>query len=242
MIRCLLVDDEEHAIDILRYFVNQCEGLVVEAATTSAIEALNITRSQDIDLVFLDINMPDISGLDLARSLPRHCKIIFTTAYAEHAVAGYELGIVDYLLKPVSYHRFVMAIEKAQEIIDRQRSTIAARHSGSDGRYVYVKTGTKHSVVRIDLEEIDYIESLQNYVGIYHNQQKTLAYISMKDLESQLPNEKFLRVHKSFIVALQRITRVDANEIRMAGNDHKIVIGDNYRTRLWEKIHNRTLG
>jgi len=151
MLKCLLVDDEEHAIDILRYFVNQCDGLVVEAATTSAIEALNIARSQEIDLVFMDINMPDISGLDLARALPRRCKVIFTTAYAEHAVAGYELGIVDYLLKPVSYHRFVMAVEKAQELMLRQRYRQPMSSVVNEPRYVYVKTGIKHSVVRIDL-------------------------------------------------------------------------------------------
>lgn len=242
MIRCLLVDDEEHAIDILRYFVNQCDGLVVEAATTSAIEALNIARTQEIDLVFMDINMPEISGLDLARSLPRRCKVIFTTAYAEHAVAGYELAIVDYLLKPVSYHRFVMAIEKAQELIRRQQYPGQLQSVVGEPHYVYVKTGAKHSVVRIDLEEIDYIEGLQNYVGIYHNKQRTLAYVSMKELETQLPNERFMRVHKSYIVALQRIARVEANEIRMSGNDQRIAVGDIYRTRLWERIRDRTLG
>jgi two-component system LytT family response regulator len=242
MLRCLLVDDEEHAIDILRYFVNQCDGLVVEAATTSAIEALNIARSQEIDLVFMDINMPDISGLDLARSLPRRCKVIFTTAYAEHAVAGYELGIVDYLLKPVSYHRFVMAVEKAQDLLLRQRYQQPVTSVVNEPRYVYVKTGIKHSVVRIDLEEIDYIEGLQNYVGIYHNKKRTLAYVSMKDLETQLPAEKFLRVHKSYIVALQRIARVDANEIHMAGNEQRIAIGELYRNKLWERIRDHTIG
>ena len=239
MINCAIVDDEEHALEVLMHHVSQCDMLSLVAATTNPTEALSLVTAGSIDLLFLDIHMPKISGIDVARIIAPMCKVIFTTAYPEYAIEGYELGVEDYLLKPVSYPRFLKAVHKAAERIGAK--DLIQPDAGTESPCIYVKTGQKNSVIKINLDEIVYIESLQNYAGIYHCGKKTLAYLTLKELEAALPLNSFLRVHKSYVVSLAKIARVEGNEILLEDRT-RISIGESYRAKFWEVIKKDILG
>ena len=205
MINCLIVDDEQHSIDVLKHYIEQCDLLELTATTTNAIEALNIVNTGKIDLLFQDIHMPEISGLEVVKAIGDKCCVILTTAYKDYALDGYELGVIDYLLKPIAYPRFMLAVQKAAEKINQSSISNKAK---SEPVFMYVKTGQKNNVIKINFDDIDYIEGLKNYVAIFHSGEKTVAYLSMKDLEATLPADKFFRVHKSFIISLERISRL----------------------------------
>lgn len=241
MINCLIVDDEQHAIDILTHHVRQTNFLNLVLATTNAIEALDVINTQKIDLLFQDIQMPEISGIDMVKAINGKCKVILTTAYSEYALQGYELDVVDFLLKPVSFPRFIKAVQKAAALIPQQPATPVSE-SKQEEDFIYVKTGVKHKVIKINLAEIDYIESLKNYVAIYHEGKKTLVYLSLKELEANLPANQFIRVHKSYIIPYARIMRIDGNQIILKNVNADILLGETYKTFFWEKIKNKTIG
>ncbi len=239
MINCLIVDDEQHSIDVLEHYVRQTSYLHLVAATISPVEALNNIASGKVDLLFVDVHMPDISGIDIIKSISGCCSVILTTAYQEYALEGYDLGIADYLLKPISYPRFLQAVQKVSA--DLQIKDDIAPVAPEQG-FIYIKTGLKNNVIRINYQDIEYVESLKNYAAIYHGGKKTVAYLSMKDLESTLPANQFLRIHKSFIISLARIVKVEGNEIELSGVKTRINIGESYRPRLWRIIRERILG
>ena len=239
MIRCLIVDDEQHAIDVLQHYVEQCDLLRLIHTTTNAVEAMNVINSGKVDLLFQDIHMSEISGLEIVRAIGDKCNVILTTAYKDYAVDGYELGVIDYLLKPISYPRFIAAVQKVAEKI-QQTDAQAKKKFSND--FMYVKTGQKHSVIKINFDDIEYIESLKNYVAIYHGGEKTIAYLSMKELEETLPDNLFIRVHKSFILSFKKMARIEGNEVVLSRADIKITIGDSYKTKFWDIIKRMTLG
>ena len=239
MLTCLIVDDEQHSIDVLKHYVQQYDLLELVATTTNAIEALNIISANKIDLLFQDIHMPEISGLEVVKSIGDKCSVILTTADKNYALDGYDLGVIDYLLKPISYPRFVVAVQKAVEKIGQ---SYALNNGKLNPEFMYVKTGPKNNVIKINFDDIEYIESLKNYVAIYHGEQKTIAYLTMKDLEETLPNDKFIRVHKSFILSFKKITRVEGTEVVLSRSGVKIGIGATYREKFWNIIKEMTLG
>ena len=207
MIKCIIVDDEPHAIEVLDHYVKQTPHLQLVASFTNPIEALQLFGRQKIDLVFLDIQMPEISGIDFIKAIQGKSKVILTTAYSEFALEGYDLYVVDYLLKPIRLPRFLAAVQKVVE----QLNAINETHLHPEiveGDYIFVKTESKGKLLKINLGDIDFIESMKNYVAIHRGGQKTLVYTSMKELEERLPKKQFLRVHKSFIIPVSRITRV----------------------------------
>ena len=239
MIRCLIVDDEQHAIDVLKHYVEQCDLLELMGATTNAVDAMNIIASGKIDLLFQDIHMPEISGLELIKAINNKCHVILTTAYKQYALEGFDLGVIDYLLKPISYPRFMAAVQKASEKINTSNNLFSER---SNTEFMYVKTGLKNNVVKINFDDIDYIESLKNYAAIHHNREKTVVYLSMKELEATLPVDKFFRIHKSFIISFQRITRIEGSEVILLGDSTRITIGESYKEKFWDIIKKKTLG
>lgn len=242
MINCLIVDDEQHAIDILTHHVQQTNFLNLVLATTNAMEALDVINNQKIDLLFQDIQMPEISGIDMVKAINGKCKVILTTAYSEYALQGYELDVVDFLLKPVSFPRFIKAVQKVAAQMPQQQAAAPAAEARPEEDFIYVKTGIKHKVIKINLGEIDYIESLKNYVAIYHEGKKTLVYLSLKELEANLPASQFIRVHKSYIIPYARIVRVDGNQIILKNVNADILLGETYKAFFWEKIKNKTIG
>lgn len=240
MINCMIVDDEQHAIDIMVHYVKQTPYLNLVGTSTNPIEALQLVTTHKVGLVFLDIQMPELSGIDFIKAINGRAKVILTTAYSEFALESYELDVVDYLLKPVRLPRFLQAVQKAVKELE-EPAPEAAAHATEEDDYIFVKTESKGKLLKINLDEIDYIEGMKNYVAIYRSGQKTMVYTSMKDLEERLPQKQFLRVHKSFIIPIIRITGIEGNLLRLKGVAAGIMIGDNYKSDLMEIIRNKMI-
>lgn len=240
MINCIIVDDEQHAIDILVHYVNQTPYLHLVGSSTNPIEALDMVGTQKVDLVFLDIQMPELSGIDFIKAINGKAKVILTTAYSEFALESYELDVVDYLLKPIRLPRFLSAVQKAVKEIE---SVHAEKHtiSSSEDDYIFVKTESKGKLLKINLDEIDFIEGMKNYVAVHVNGKKILVYTSMKDLEEKLSEKKFIRVHKSFIIPIARITGIEGNMVRLKNVTDEVLIGENYKAALMEIIRNKMI-
>lgn len=238
MINCIIVDDEQHAIDILQHYVGQTPYLHLAGAFTNPLEALPIVATQKIDLIFLDIQMPELSGMDFIKAIHGKARVILTTAYSEFALESYELDVVDYLLKPIRLPRFLLAVQKAAKEIEENHAAPAPE---AQDDYIFVKTESKGKLLKINLNEIDYIEGMKNYVAIYCNGRKTMVYATMKDMEERLPNKDFIRVHKSFIIAISKITGIEGNLVRLKDVNTEILIGENYKAQLMEIIRNKMI-
>jgi len=228
-IRCLIIDDKPLAIDILVDYVRKTAFLELIATTTNPIEGLSIIRDQAIDLVFLDIQMPEITGLQFMSIAGKKCKVILVTAYAEFALDGFENDVVDYLLKPVPFDRFYRAAEKA----------VLALNAGNAGQteqyafdYIFIKSA--YRLQKIDLKDILFIEGLQNYIAVHTPSEKILSLQPLKNMQAELPSSKFVRVHKSFIVALGQISSIERSRIFIG--DKVIPIGDSYRDSFFKTI------
>jgi DNA-binding LytR/AlgR family response regulator len=239
MIQCIIVDDEQHAIDILVHYVSQTPYLHLAGTTTNPLEALRMVNEQKVDLVFLDIQMPELSGIDFVKAIHGKAKVILTTAYSEFALESYELDVVDYLLKPIRLPRFLQATQKAVNEIAGEKE--ADNHELNTDDFIFVKTESKGKLLKINLKDIDYIEGMKNYVAIYRGGQKTLVYTSMKELEEHLPHKQFLRVHKSFIIPLAKVTGIEGNLVRLKDVTAEVLIGESYRPALMEIIKERMI-
>ncbi len=238
MINCIIVDDEQHAIDILDHYVKQTPHLNLVACFTNPIEALQLMGQQKIDLVFLDIQMPELSGIDFIKAIHGKSKVILTTAYSEFALEGYDLYVVDYLMKPIRLPRFLAAVQKAVQQLNMVPPT---QPETTEDDYIFVKTESKGKLLKINLADIDFIESMKNYVAIHRGTQKTLVYTSMKELEEHLPKKQFIRVHKSFIIPITRITGIEGNLVRLKNVTAEILIGENYKAELMEIIRGKMI-
>jgi DNA-binding LytR/AlgR family response regulator len=240
MINCLIVDDEQHAIDILKHYISQTPFLHLAASTTNPIEAMQIVNEQKIYLIFLDIQMPELSGLDFIKAIHGKTKVILTTAYSEFALESYELDVVDYLLKPIRFARFLQAVQKVSSSPEGGAGNTALSEAAEDD-YIFVKTESKGKLLKINLADIDYIEGMKNYVAIHCAEKKTLVYTSMKELEERLPQKSFLRVHKSFIIPVAKITGIEGNLLRLKDVKEEILIGESYKADLMEIIRNKMI-
>lgn len=231
MIRCMIVEDKPLAIDILSAYMEKIPDLELVFTTQNPLEALEFLRKADVDLIFLDIQMPELSGLQFMKLRAGKGKVILTTAYTEYALDGYEYDVIDYLLKPIGFDRFYQAIEKARLRLAVE-DTKALERTIAYGPALFVKT--EHRLVRIPTEDILYIEARQNYCAIVTASGKTLSLQLIKDMEEKLDPAQFLRVHKSYIVALHKIDSIERNRI-FIGPDI-IPIGDTYRDNLLKAL------
>lgn len=236
MINCIIVDDEQHAVDILTQYVQQTPHLNLVKATINTHEALEVIQQHAVDLVFLDVQMPEISGLDFIKLIDGNIKAIFCTAYSEFAFAGYEHDVVDFLMKPIAYPRFVKAVQKVTNLV-------AANISGDEMEddYIFVKSEYKGKMIKINIDDIDYIEGMKNYVAIYRGKDKIMALLKMKDLEERLPKKKFMRVHKSFIIALNRVNIIEGNHVVLQNITASVPLGELYKQTFMERIRNKLL-
>ena len=241
MITCIIVDDEQHAIDVLEHYVKQTPSLQLVAAVTNPLEALSILAERAVDLVFLDIQMPEISGIDLVRAINGRSKVILTTAYSEFATEGFELEVVDYLLKPVPFPRFLKAVARVQQLLAAPAMNVPPEDDLPGDDYFFVKTELKGKMLKINFADIDYIEGMKNYVAIYHNSGKTLALLNMKDLEERLPARHFIRIHRSFIIALNKITTIEGNTVLLRGIKEPILLGETYRAAFLERMKGKMM-
>lgn len=240
MINCLIVDDEQHSIDVLAHHVNRTDFLHLVGTTTDTRQALSMINNHKIDLLFQDIHMPELSGIDIVKILQGKCEVILTTAYSNYAVEGFELGVADYLLKPVSYPRFMKAVQK---VVDRTKSSSESdKADEADNDFIYVKTGIRNNVIKVVLSTVEYIESVKNYVAIYHGDQKTLVYTSLREVEASLPVHLFIRVHRSFIIPLSKIARIEGSLIILQEDKVTVPLSDSYKAAFWQIVNNKTIG
>lgn len=239
MINCIIVDDEQHAIDILVHYVNQTPLLRLVSSTTNPLEALQTIVTQKVDLVFLDIQMPELSGIDFIKAVNGKVRVVLTTAYSEFALEGFDLDVVDYLLKPIRLPRFLSAVQKVAKAFNESTPEPAKDQVEDD--YIFVKTESKGKLLKINLVEIDYIEGMKNYVAIYIGGKKILVYTSMKDLEDRLPARQFIRVHKSFIIPIDRITGIEGNRVMLKGITAEIITGESYKATLMEIVKGKMI-
>jgi DNA-binding LytR/AlgR family response regulator len=238
MTTCIIVDDEQHAIDVLEHYIKQIPSLQLLASFTNPLQALQSLNNEKVDLLFLDIQMPEISGLDFIRAIRGRSKVILTTAYSEFVSEGFELEVEDYLLKPIPFPRFLKAIQRLQS---PSSSLGASAADTTIDDYFFVKTELKGKMLRINFSDIDYIESMKNYVAIHHNGIKTMALLTMKDLEERLPAAWFLRIHRSFIIAVDKITAIEGNTVLLRNVKEGILLGDTYRPAFLEKMRGKIL-
>lgn len=229
-ISCLIVDDEPLAIQLLSRYVAQTPFLQCEAKCSSAIEAMSILNTTKIDLIFMDIQMPELSGIEFSRTLNKDIKIIFTTAFDSYALEGFKVNALDYLLKPFNYEEFLIAANKAKEWYEmvQLKKTANAEESAN---FIFIKSEYKQ--VKIDLNEVLYFEGLKDYVKIWLKDivKPILTIMSLKSLETQLPSSKFMRVHRSFIIALDKIRIVERGQVLMHNGAH-IKIADQYKEKF----------
>jgi len=203
IIKCLIVDDEPIAREILENHLQKIETVKIVATCKNAIEAFNEINANTVDLIFLDINMPDISGLSFAKSINKNIKVIFTTAYREYAVDGFNLQAIDYLLKPISFERLLQAINKylGEHLVEINNSTSEIEKSNSD--FIFVRSDRR--MVKINFSEIIYIESLSDYVKIHLEDKKIVTRETISNIEAKLPQKDFMRIHRSYILAISKI-------------------------------------
>lgn len=245
MIKTLIIDDEPLALDVLEAYIAKVPELQLIGRCTNALEANDILRKQPVDLIFLDIQMPQMTGVEFIKSLPDPPEFIFTTAFSNYAVEGYELNALDYLLKPVPIDRFMKAVNKALSKIElKNRDTISAdtatpTEDGED--FFFVKADKK--LVKIKYDEILYIEGLKDYVIIRLEQGRVVTLQTMKSLEDKLPVTRFKRIHRSYIVSIDKIHAIDGSSVDLfeKGQLKQLPIGKNYRDEVLELVNRNKL-
>jgi len=235
MIRTIIVDDEPLALDVLETYIEKMPELELVKKCENAFEANEILKNEKIDLMFLDIQMPQLTGVDFVKSLKNPPAVIFTTAYPDYAVEGFELDAVDYLLKPISMDRFMKAVNKVTEKND------TSHDAEVEDDYFFVKADKK--LIRVNFEDIIYIEGLKDYVIIRQDTGRIITLQTMKSLEAKLPEAKFKRIHRSYIVNLDQIEAIVGNmlEVIEKGQAKHIPIGKNYRDDLLKIINDKRL-
>ena len=236
ILKCVIVDDEPLALALLSDYVGKFPGLELIAATSDPVNALQLVKTETPDLIFLDMQMPELNGLQFLKILQQRVMVIITTAYSEYALDGYEHHVVDYLLKPIMPDRFIMAVEKAQQRNDTANPVVNKEQiNDRNGRPAFIFIKTDHRTVKLDLADIYYLEGARDYVVIHTQSDQILTAQSMKSLEELLPPEQFIRVHKSYIIALSKINYIERN--RIAIKDQLIPVSNSYKGSLLNIIN-----
>lgn len=233
-INCAIIDDEPLAAGLLESYVAKTPYLNLTGTYNSAITAMRDLRDNPVPLLFLDIQMPELSGVEFAKILPKDTKIIFTTAFPQYALEGYKVNALDYLLKPISYEDFLRATEKAQDWYN----ILQKRETYNDDRIMFIKS--EYKLLRVCFDDILYVEGLKDYVRIcLKNGEKIMSLMSMKKLEDYLPHPEFLRTHRSYIVHMPEVRSID--RFRIVFGDVFIPISDNYKEEVQQYLDTHTL-
>ena len=233
-LKCLIVDDEAPAIRLLESYVKKVPYLELVNATTNPIEAISFIEKENLDIVFLDIQMPTITGIQLSKIIKDKVNIIFTTAYPQFALESYELNAVDYLLKPFEFERFYSAVLKVKS------SKEIKTNSTTTNDFVFIKTDGKNNFEKIYTKDILYIESLKNYVSIHLKDKQIITYNTLKHFETELSTTNFVKIHKSYIVSIQSIEKTDSLTVYLY-NGKNLPIGETYKKHFFEVINNLQL-
>ncbi|WP_423129049.1 LytR/AlgR family response regulator transcription factor [Gaoshiqia sp. Z1-71] len=231
-VKAIIVDDEPLARQVIMQYARDIPNLEIVCTCDNALEANQAIREKQVDLMFLDVNMPKLSGLDFLKNLKQPPLAILTTAYTDYALEGYELNILDYLKKPFGFDRFFKAFQKAEE----QLTLLAkAPASGNEQKYIFIKSNKK--AIRVEIGDISFIEGLGDYIKIHLKDSHLVTNLSMKKMEELLPAGEFFRIHKSFIIRLDRILSIEGNLVEIG--KHKLPVGNNFRQAFNDLIEQR---
>jgi len=236
---CIAVDDEFPATAVIESFVTKIPDLDLLKSFTNASEALRFLSEVDVDILFLDIQMPEINGIEFSQSLRKKPKIIFTTAYDKYAVEGFNLDAVDYLLKPFSYDRFVKAVNKAIKQISLEQKSDKSSTNQAQEQSDFIVIKADYKLHKIKFEDIDYIEGLKAYVSFFVKGKRFITLESLKRLEELLPQDKFMRIHKSYIIPFTKVKSLEGNMLEIEGK--KIPIGKSYKEIVLGKVFKKGL-
>ena len=226
MLKCCILDDEPLAIKLLSGYVAKTPVLELTLATTDPFKALATVQSGEVDLILLDIQMPELTGIQFMKIIENKCGVIITTAYKDYALQGFEFDVIDYLLKPISYEKFHAAIQKATQRLNTQLPPKEYNH------YLFVKS--EHRLIKVNFDEIFYFESFRDYITIHTTSDKIMTLQSLRSFEETLPSDKFLRIHKSHLIAIDKITAIENNRILI--NNTFLPIGEVYRDQVFTKL------
>jgi len=235
----MAIDDEPMALSLLESFIQKVPYLSLEGLYESPFEAMQANQLHEVDLLFLDINMPDLSGLDFIKSIKNPPMVIFTTAYHEYALDGFELDAIDYLLKPIPFERFLRAVNKAYRMNSNKVVSVSTKSSAKEAQtgtkdYIFIKS--EHQLVKLNLKHILYIEGFKDYLKIFttNSQHPHLTLKSMKSMEETLQDKGFIRIHRSFMVSIPQIMAVRGNKVKIG--EKYLPIGENYKASFSEKV------
>ena len=228
-LKCIIVDDEPPATRILENYIGKVNFLEKAAVFNDSLKVLEFLNTQTVDVIFLDIQMPQLTGLQISRIISKDIKVIFTTAYPDFALEGFELNAVDYLLKPISFERFYQAVSKLNT---KPKKEVLSNGNLSD--FIFVKTDGKNKFQKLFLDEILYVESLQNYVCIHTKQQQIITHSSLKNVVGSLPSTDFIQIHKSYVISLKHIESTDNFSVFI--NEKELPIGATFKNSFFEKI------
>ncbi|WP_299444150.1 LytTR family DNA-binding domain-containing protein [uncultured Aquimarina sp.] len=229
---CVIIDDEPAAIRLLEKYITKVSFLELKNTFTNPLEGLKYLESESIDLVLLDIQMPEITGIQLSKIIDKKTKIIFSTAYPQFALDSYEVAAIDYLLKPIEFERFYKAVSKIKEI----HTTDIPISSDHTDDFFFFKTDGKNKYAKVFLKDIRYIESLKNYIAIHLHDQQIITYNTLKHFKETLPASSFIQIHKSYIISIKHIDKIDNDTIWI--KNQELPIGNTYRKSFFETIGN----
>jgi DNA-binding LytR/AlgR family response regulator len=238
MIKCVIIDDEQPAINVLQNYIKRISHLQLIGTSTEPLAGIELVQKAKADVVFLDIQMDEMTGIEVMNMLDRSVQVIFCTAFSEFAVESYELNALDYLMKPISFDRFLKAIKKIKNYPDSNMDS--ARDNNISNDYIFVKAETKGKMIRINLDDIDFIEAENNYVAIHSDKRITLVYSTMRDMENSL-SSRFVRIHKSFIVAHAKIAPVEKNFVVLKNRLEHIPVSKTYKKEFLDLIKDKLL-
>jgi DNA-binding LytR/AlgR family response regulator len=238
----LIVDDEPLALHVLEDYISKIPFLKLVKATTNPIEALTLVQEKEAELVFLDVQMPELTGIQFLRIANGKAKVILTTAYPQYALEGYELDVIDYLLKPIAFERFFKSVQKAQAVLQPTAKPVQAEQVLQPKQdflsdFIFVKT--EHKIQKVYLNEILFIEGLKDYISIFTPAERIITLQNMKKMEDALPARNFIRVHKSYIVSINKIDSIERSRIFIG--DKVIPVGDTYRDEFFKIVDGKNI-
>ncbi|MET3029254.1 LytTR family DNA-binding domain-containing protein [Flavobacterium sp. UW10123] len=235
--KCVIIDDEPLAVELLQDFVKKVDTLELISTFNNAIDAVSFINQNNVDLIFLDIQMPHFSGIDFLNTIEKKPLVIFTTAYSDYAVEGFNLGAVDYLVKPIPFHRFLKAVVRAQQVLQPAAvQTITESNNAPEIEQDFMFVRAEYENVKLNFADILFIEGLKDYVKIYTTDNKfTLTLISLIKLENLLSNKGFARIHRSYIINIKHVKSIQKNKVLIS--DKRIPISESYKSTFFEKIN-----
>jgi DNA-binding LytR/AlgR family response regulator len=233
-IKAIIIDDEPLARNVIREYAKKIPSLNIVGECEDAICAHQLLQNNMVDLLFLDINMPKLTGIEFLKTLKNPPLVIFTTAYSEYAMDGFELNVTDYLKKPFSFERFCKAYFRAEELLLLKQSANKSEHAEKTNDFLFIKSDKK--TIKVNISELYYIEGLGDYIKLYFSDKKLVTNLSMKKIENLLPSGQFYRIHKSFIISLDKIESIEGNMVKI--NNIKLPVGNSFRQDFMLHIKN----